>query len=261
MKVFLTGASSGIGVALAKAFAESAPAGTLTLGLLARRREALDTVAADLRARFGQEVVCYSGDVRRFDDLRAAGAEFIERYGAPDIVVANAGVSRGTMTEYAEDIPAFAAVFETNVMGIVHTFHPFIAAMRAAGRGTLVGIGSVAGIRGLPGSGAYSASKSAAITYLESLRVEEQKNGIAVVTICPGYIATNMTAKNPYKMPFLLQPDDAARRMLRVIEARKRYAVVPWQMAIVAKVLRVLPRALFDRAFANVKRKPRADGH
>ena len=261
MKVFLTGASSGIGVALAKAFAESAPAGTLTLGLLARRREALDTVAADLRARFGQEVVCYSGDVRRFDDLRAAGAEFIERYGAPDIVVANAGVSRGTMTEYAEDIPAFAAVFETNVMGIVHTFHPFLAAMRAAGHGTLVGIGSVAGIRGLPGSGAYSASKSAAITYLESLRVEEQNNGIAVVTICPGYIATNMTAKNPYKMPFLLQPDDAARRMLRVIEARKRYAVVPWQMAIVAKVLRVLPRALFDRAFANVKRKPRADGH
>ena len=258
MRVFLTGASSGIGVALANAFAESAAAGTLTLGLFARRREALDAVAADIRAKFGQDVVCYTGDVRRFDDLRVAGAEFVERFGAPDVVVANAGVSRGTMTEYAEDIPAFAAVFETNVMGIVHTFHPFIAPMRAAGRGTLVGIASVAGIRGLPGSGAYSASKSAAITYLESLRVEEQKSGIAVVTICPGYIATNMTAKNPYKMPFLLQPDDAARRMLRVIEARRRYAVVPWQMAIVARLLRVLPRALFDRAFANVKRKPRA---
>ena len=260
MKVFLTGASSGIGVALANAFAASAPAGTLTLGLFARRREALDAVAADIRAKFGHDVVCYAGDVRRFDDLRAAGAGFVERFGAPDVVVANAGVSRGTMTEYAEDIPAFAAVFETNVMGVVHTFHPFIAAMRAAGRGTLVGIGSVAGIRGLPGSGAYSASKAAAITYLESLRVEEQKNGIAVVTICPGYIATNMTSKNPYKMPFLLQPDDAARRMLRVIEARRRYAVVPWQMAIVARALRVLPRALFDRAFANVKRKPRASG-
>jgi short-subunit dehydrogenase len=257
MKVFLTGASSGIGVALARAYAAGAAPGTLTLGLFARRREELEALARELGAANGHAVVPYVGDVRAPADLQRAGAEYIARFGAPDVVIANAGVSRGTMTEYAEDLPAFAAVFDTNVMGMVHTFQPFLAAMRAQGHGTLVGVASVAGFRGLPGSGAYSASKAAAISYLESLRVEEQKSGIAVVTLCPGYIATPLTAKNPYRMPFLLQPDDAARRMLRVIAAQRKFAVVPWQMAIVGRLLRCLPRWIYDRAFANVKRKPR----
>jgi NAD(P)-dependent dehydrogenase (short-subunit alcohol dehydrogenase family) len=196
--------------------------------------------------------------VRNAADLQGAGADFIARFGAPDLVIANAGVSRGTMTEYAEDLPEFAAVLETNVLGIIHTFHPFLAAMRARGSGTLVGMASVAGFRGLPGSGAYSASKAAAISYLESLRVEEQRTGIKVVTICPGYIATPLTAKNPYRMPFLMQPDDAANRIRRIIAAGRRFAVVPWQMALVGRLLRCLPRAIFDRAFANAKRKPRA---
>ena len=92
-------------------------------------------------------------------------------------MIANAGVSRGTLTDYAEDLPAFRSVFDTNVMGIVNAFQPFIAAMRAARHGTLVGVASVAGFRGIPGSGAYSASKAAAITYLESLRVELHGSG------------------------------------------------------------------------------------
>lgn len=257
MKVFLTGASSGIGVALARAYAASEPPGSLTLGLFARRQEALDEVAREIGAAYGHKVVSYSGDVRVAADVQRACAAFLTRFGPPDIVIANAGVSRGTLTEYAEDLPAFAAVFETNVLGMVHTFQPFLAAMRTHGSGTLVGIASVAGFRGLPGSGAYSASKAAAISYLESLRVEEQAQGIKVVTLCPGYIATPLTAKNPYKMPFLLQPDDAATRMLRVIAAGRKFAVVPWPMAIVGRVLRCLPRWIYDRAFANVKRKPR----
>ena len=257
MKVFLTGASSGIGRALARAYAVSEAPGSLTLGLFARRQEALDEVSREFETTFGQKVANYIGDVRVPGDVQRAGAEFLARFGPPDIVIANAGVSRGTLTEYAEDLPAFAVVFETNILGIIHTFRPFLAAMRARGNGTLVGIASVAGFRGLPGSGAYSASKAAAISYLESLRVEEQSLGIKVVTLCPGYIATPLTAKNPYKMPFLLQPDDAAARMLRVIAAGRKFAVVPWQMAIVGRVLRCLPRWVFDRAFANVKRKPR----
>jgi short-subunit dehydrogenase len=258
MKVFLTGASSGIGIALARCYAAAEARGSLTLGLFARRLEVLEDLGRELAAAHGQEVVCYGGDVRNAADLQRAGAAFMARFGPPDLVIANAGVSRGTLTEHAEDLPAFAAVFETNVLGIVHTFHPFLAAMRARGSGTLVGIASVAGFRGLPGSGAYSASKAAAISYLESLRVEEQKSGLKVVTLCPGYIATPLTAKNPYKMPFLMQPDDAASRMRRVIAAGSRFAVVPWQMAIVGRTLRCLPRALYDRAFANVKRKPRS---
>jgi short-subunit dehydrogenase len=258
MKVFLTGASSGIGVALARAYAASEPPGSLTLGLFARRQEALDEVAREIGAAFGHKVVSYAGDVRVPADVQRAVATFLTRFGPPDIVIANAGISRGTLTEYAEDLPAFAAVFETNVLGMVHTFQPFLAAMRGRGSGTLVGIASVAGFRGLPGSGAYSASKAAAISYLESLRVEEQAQGINVVTLCPGYIATPLTAKNPYRMPFLLQPDDAATRMLRVIAAGRKFAVIPWQMAIVGRLLRCLPRWIYDRAFANVKRKPRA---
>src|SRR4029450_12546637 len=148
-------------------------------------------------------------------------------------------------------------IFDINVIGMVNTFAPFIVAMRAAGAGTLVGIASVAGFRGLPGSSAYSASKAAAITYLESLRVELRGSGVAVVTICPGFIATPMTARNPYAMPFLLPSDKAARLIARAIERRRRFYVLPWQMAWVGRLLKILPRPLYDFAFARAARKPR----
>lgn len=202
-------------------------------------------------------VETYAGDVRDAADLARAGADFIARHGVPDIVIGNAGVSRGTLTQHAEDLGAFRAVFDTNVLGLVHTFHPFLAPMLAARHGALVGIASVAGFRGIPGSGAYSGSKAAAIAYLESLRVELSRSGVDVITICPGYIATPLTAKNPYRMPFLMTADDAAERIAAAIARRKRFAVVPWQMAIAGRLLRVLPRWIYDRALANVKRKPR----
>ena len=152
----------------------------------------------------------------------------------------------------------FRAVLETNVLGIVHTFQPFVAGMMAARRGTLVGIASVAGFRGLPGAGAYSASKAAAINYLESLRVELVGSGVEVITICPGFIATPMTANNPYRMPFLLPPDKAARLIAGAIARRRRLYVLPWQMAWLGRALRVLPRPVYDRVLAKRPRKPRA---
>jgi hypothetical protein len=224
------------------------------LGLFARRQEALDALAARLPAG---TTVTYAGDVRDAAALGRAAADFSGRFGVPDVVIGNAGVSRGALTEAAADLPVFRAVFETNVLGLVHTFHPFLAAMRDRGRGTLVGIASVAGFRGLPGSGAYSGSKAAAITYLESLRVELAGSGVAVVTICPGYIATPMTAENRYRMPFLIGADQAARLIARAIERRKRFYVLPWQMAILGRVLRLLPRPLYDAAFARAPRKSR----
>ena len=148
-------------------------------------------------------------------------------------------------------------MFDTNVLGVVHTFHAFLAPMRERRGGALVGIASVAGFRGLPGSGAYSASKSAAITYLESLRIELRGSGIAVLTVCPGYIATPMTEHNPYPMPFLLRVDKAARLIARAIERRRRFYVLPWQMALVGRVMRCVPRPLYDAAFARAPRKPR----
>jgi len=250
MNVFITGASSGIGEALAAHYARQGA----NLGLLARREAALARVAAALPAG---HAATYVGDVRNADALADAAQAFIARFGIPDIVIANAGVSRGTLTDYAEDLRAFQSVFETNVMGIVNTFQPFVKAMRGARRGALVGIASIAGFRGLPGSGAYSASKAAAIQYLESLRVELRGSGIAVVTVCPGYIATPMTDGNPYPMPFLMQPEVAARKIAKAIAARRRFYVLPWQMALAGRAFRMLPRPLYDRMFANAPVKPR----
>ncbi len=249
-RVIITGASSGIGAALARAYA----ARQTTLGLIARRAGALK----ELAAQFSTPHEIYALDVRDSAAMRAAAHAFITLHGSPDIVIANAGVSTGTLTELPEDLAAFKDVLDINVLGMVYTFQPFIDAMRAAGRGTLVGIASVAGYRGLPGAAAYSASKAAAISYLESLRVELRASGIKVITICPGYIATPMTAKNPYPMPFMLSADQAARAMLDIIDSGKTFAVIPWQMAIVARVLRVLPNWLYDRLFGNAPRKPRS---
>lgn len=189
--------------------------------------------------------------------LAAAAADFGARFGVPDVVIANAGISRGVLTDAAEDLPVFRAVLDTNVLGIVHTFHPFLAAMRERRHGTLVGIASVAGFRGLPGSGAYSASKAAAISYLESLRVELRGSGVAVVTISPGYVATPMTAGNRYAMPFLVPADRAARLIARAIGRGKRHYVLPWPMALVGHALRFMPDALYDAAFARAPRKAR----
>ena len=189
--------------------------------------------------------------------VQGAAADFIARHGCPDIVIANAGVSVGTLGDDAADLAAFNRVFQTNVMGMAQTLQPFIAAMKARGSGRLVGIASVAGIRGLPGAGAYSASKAAAITYLEALRGELRGSGVRVVTIAPGYIATPMTAVNTYPMPFLLPADEAARRFAAAIERGISYTVIPWQMGVVAKLLRLLPNPAFDAIFARTGRKPR----
>lgn len=250
LKVFITGASSGIGEALAVYYAAQGA----TLGLVSRRLSFIDA----LNQRLGGQHACYALDVADAKALHDAATDFIFRFGAPDIVIANAGVSAGTLTECEEDLAVFRRVMETNVFGMAATFAPFIPAMRVAGgERRLVGIASVAGIRGLPGAEAYSASKAAAITYLESLRLEMRPYGIKVVTIAPGYIETPMTAVNPYKMPFLLPVDQAAARFATVIKRGCSYKVIPWQMGIVAKLLRLLPNWLYDRLFTSAPRKPR----
>ena len=253
MKVFITGASSGIGEALASFYAGQGA----VLGLAARRADRL----AEINARLGGQHACYSLDVCDAAALSAAAEDFMARHGPPDIVIANAGISVGTLSEYAEDLEAFKRVMDVNVFGMASTFSPFIPAMQAAmadGRPRrLVGIASVAGIRGLPGAEAYSASKAAAIAYLESLRLEMRPSGLAVVTLLPGYVETPMTAINPYPMPFMLPAAEAARRFARVIARGSSYAVVPWQMGVVAKLLRLLPNWAYDLLFCNAPRKPR----
>ena len=249
MKVVISGASSGIGLALARHYLEHGA----TVAALARRGELLQTLAAE----FPDKVLCYALDVRDASAILQAAGDFMTRVGVPDIVIANAGVSRGTLTEYVEDEAVFQNVMDVNVLGMVKTFQPFLASMRKAKQGTLVGIASVAGFRGLPGSSAYSASKAAAISYLESLRVELHGSGVKVVTLCPGYIKTPMTDSNTYPMPFILDVDVAVKRMARVIERGVSFAVVPWQMGVVGWLMKRLPRWLYDRLFAKAPHKSR----
>ena len=248
-RVWITGASSGIGAALARAYA----ARGATIALISRREDSLQQLASSLNTK----TIIYPLDVADAAAMRAAAADFVSRGGVPDVVIANAGVSAGTLTEEPDDVKVFERIFAINVMGMVNTFAPFAAAMRQRGSGRLVGIASVAGVRGLPGAGAYSASKAATFTYLEALRVEMHNSGVKVVTIAPGYIKTPMTDVNNYPMPFLMDADSAAEKMLRVIDLGTRRAVVPWQMGVVATLMRLLPDAIYDRLAARAGRKPR----
>lgn len=260
LHIVITGASSGIGQALAIAYARRYGK-QCTLALISRNQAALTTLQTELTGRFGCQVHCYSADVRDTDRMHEIAQALLATIGAPHIVIGNAGVSRGTLTEYQEDIPAFQAVFDTNVMGLVHTFQPFIAEMKKlagqGGQAQLVGIASVAGIRGLPGSGAYSASKAAAITYLESLRVEMQLHNIHVTTIAPGYIRTPMTDINTYPMPFLMNVDVFADKVINAVAVHKRFTVIPWQMGIVARLMRLLPAGLWDFIMKKAPHKAR----
>ena len=248
-RVFITGASAGIGAALARHYAAADSA----IGLFARRRDLLEALAAGLH---GQSAI-YAADITDTAAVAAAAMDFLARYGTPDLVIANAGISVGTRGDELQDVDQLRRVLEVNVAGLAATLAAFAPAMRAAGKGTLCGIASVAGFRGLPGAGAYSTSKAAAITWLEALRVELAGSGVSVVTICPGYIDTPMTRVNRYRMPFLISSDEAAKRFARAIEARRRLAVIPWQMAIVSCLLRALPGWLYDRLAARAPRKPR----
>lgn len=253
-RVFITGASSGLGRALAQEYARRGA----RVGLLARRDDALQSLRRELP---NPELhLTYAADVNDRAALQSAAADFIAQAGGIDVVIANAGISYGTLTERSEDLDVFARILQTNVIAMAATFAPFIDAMKAqAARGEpglrLVGIASVAGIRGLPGAEAYSASKAAVISYCESLRIELRRHGIRVVTIAPGYIDTPMTQVNSYPMPFLLPAAEFARRALPVIDAGRSYAVIPWPMRAVSWLLRLMPNWLYDFAFARAPHK------
>ena len=247
MKVFITGAGSGLGAALARRYGSAGA----TLGLLGRRLAPLQDSARGCGARL------YADDVADAAAVALAAQDFVAHAGCPDIVIAAAGISVGALAQEPDDLKVFRASLATNVMGVLHTFQPFIAPMQAAQHGCLCGIASVAGVRGLPGGGAYSASKAALVAWLESLRLELAAGGISVITVSPGYIDTPMTRVNPYAMPFRMSAEQAAAKVAQAIARRRRHAVIPWQMAVVARALRCMPAALYDRLFARAPRKPR----
>lgn len=250
--VFITGASSGIGQALAVRYYQAG----YRLALVARRGAELAAWAEQQgwdQARWA----VYAADVREVHSIVAASQACIAAQGLPDVVIANAGISVGMDTAEFDDLAVMRETFETNNMGLAATFHPFLQGMRERRSGTLVGIASVAGIRGLPGHGAYCASKAGVISYCESLRGECRPFGVKVVTVVPGYIATPLTQQNSYSMPFLMPAQAFADRAFQTIEAGDSYRVIPWQMGVVAKLMRLLPNALFDRLLSGRARKKR----
>jgi len=252
--VLITGASSGLGQALALQYLHQG----YRLALVARRTDVVESWLEPYQIN-AERYQIYSADVSDPDQMAGLARRCMEQQGVPDVVIANAGISIGVDTARRDDLDVMARILATNVMGVAATLGPFMQAMVARGSGTLVGIGSVAGIRGLPGHGAYCASKAAVISYCESLRGELRSSGVKVVTLCPGYIATPLTANNGYSMPFLMQPEVFAQKAYQAIEAGASYRVIPWQMGVVAKLLRLLPNAVFDKLFAGRPRKPRLD--
>lgn len=249
---YITGASSGIGQALAARYLRAG----WRVALVARRVEQLQAWLGE-QGLDGSRARVLAADVRDVAGIVRAGAECLAQAGLPEVVIANAGISIGIDTADYEDLEVLRATFETNNIGMAATFHPFVDAMRRRGSGKLVGIASVAGIRGLPGHGAYCASKAAVIAYCESLRVECRGSGVQVVTILPGYVDTPLTRGNRYAMPFLMSAEAFAERAFATIEAGASYRVIPWQMGVVAKALRLLPNAWYDRLLAGRGRKRR----
>ena len=250
--VFITGASGGIGRALAARFHR----GGYRLALVARRGA---DVQAWAQAQGFDTARCsvYAADVRDVASITGAARDCLAAQGAPDVVIANAGISIGMDSAVFQDLEVMRATYETNNIGMAATFQPFIKPMCERRSGTLVGIASVNGIRGLPGHGAYCSSKAAVISYLESLRGEMRPSGVKVVTIGPGFIDTTMTRGNRYNMPFLMRAEAFADQAFKTIESGVSYRVIPWQMGVLAKLLRLLPNALFDRVMAGRPRKRR----
>jgi short-subunit dehydrogenase len=252
--VFITGASSGIGQALAARFYGE----DFRLALVARRADEVARWAA-AQGFDATRYAVYGADVRDVAAITAVGRACIAAQGLPDVVIANAGISIGMDTAVLADLEVMRATYETNNLGMAATFQPFVQRMCERRSGTLVGIASVAGIRGLPGHGAYASSKAAVLSYCESLRGELRPYGVKVVTIAPGYIDTPLTRGNRYSMPFLMSADKFAARAFAAIAAGASLRFIPWQMGVVATLMRMLPNWLYDRLLAGRPRKRRQE--
>ena len=246
----LTGACGGLGQALARELIAQGAA----VALVGLNRPVLDALAALAPER----CTVYTPDVADAAAMQAMARDWTARHGVPDLLIANAGVAGGYDTAQADDLAVMRRMLEINLLGVATTFQPHLAAMKVQGRGALVGVASIAGWRGMPGNGAYCASKGGLIRYLESLRAELRGTGLSVHTVSPGYLRTALTAGNRFAMPGLMEPDDAARSLLAGVARGSTHIVLPRCIGWLSRLLSLLPAAWHDRLLLGQPRKPRA---
>ncbi|MBK6751371.1 MAG: SDR family NAD(P)-dependent oxidoreductase [Acidobacteria bacterium] len=247
-KIFLTGASSGIGEALAIAMAKRGA----TIGLLARRGELLDKLKKHCEKAGGTARV-FACDVTDEDAVLAAANEFFAEFDRIDILIANAGIGGNNAETRALQPLAVKKVIDINLMGAVNSVHAVLPRMLKKGSGQIVAISSLAGFRGLPRSAAYSASKAGMTAFFESVRLDVKHQGVDVTIIQPGFIKTPLTSGREAKMPFLMELDDAIPHFLKAIEKKKRFAAFPWQLATVVRAGKFMPSWLYDRVAGRAR--------
>ncbi len=245
----VTGACGGFGQALARQLLAEGAA----VALVGLNRPVLE----ELHNAHAQRSRIYTPDVSDSAAMNAMATDWRAAFGTPDLVIANAGVAGGYATAEAGDLAFFRRTLEINLLGVATTFQPFVNPMIEGRRGALVGVASIAGWRGMPGNGAYCASKAGLIAYLQALRAELRPAGIQVSTISPGYLRTALTAGNRFAMPGLLSPEAAADTLIRRVSKGVEHVVLPRRMGWLSTALDLLPERLHDRILLGQPRKPR----
>jgi short-subunit dehydrogenase len=246
----ITGASSGIGWALARCLAQEG----CKVGLVARRQERLEALANDIKQTGGHAAWAVADVENRsqtVEAIRGVSAEL----GTVDLLIANAGVGMPTLVE-PMNVHDFEQMIRVNFLGVVYTLEAALPAMLQRGRGHVAAVSSLAAYKGLPGESAYCASKAAVNTFMEGLRIQLRGRGILVTTLCPGFVSTPMTEVNEFKMPFLLDADEAARRIVRALARRRKIYNFPWQTSLMMKLTRWLPDWVMARSMRKYNENP-----
>ena len=246
--IFLTGASSGIGAALALAMAKKGA----TLALVARREEMLTELAERCKAA-GGTARTYPCDVVDPDAVYRAVGSFSDEFGRVDIAIANAGIGGNDDATRSYQPHAVKKVIDINLLGAVNAVHAVLPDMIERQSGHLIAISSLAGFRGLPKSAAYSASKAGMTAFFESVRLDVARYNINVTIIQPGFIRTPLTSGRANKMPFLMELDDAIPHFLHAIEKKKKFAAFPWQLATIVRAGKFMPSWLYDRVAGRAR--------
>jgi short-subunit dehydrogenase len=246
----ITGASSGIGRELARVLAAQGS----KVGIIARRKDKLDALAAELR-QAGAAAAWAVADVKDRAETVTAIRDLAAQLGPIDLLIANAGVGMPTLLD-PMNVSDVEKMVQVNVLGVVYSIEAVLPDMLRRRQGHLAAVSSLAAYKGLPGESGYCASKAAVNAFMEGLRIRLRGTNIAVTTICPGFVKTPMTAINTFPMPWLMEADDAARRIVRALRRRRKVYNFPWQLTLLMKLTRWLPDRMMARTMDDYNAHP-----